>query len=104
AIARRIAQPVRELTQEVDAWSTRDFARDDAIRAHLQQLANNHHDEVGELAGRFVDVQDRLQTYLRNLTETTAAKQKIEHQLEIAKTIQEGLLPQDVPKVENFEI
>jgi phosphoserine phosphatase RsbU/P len=104
AIARRIAHPVRELTQEVDAWSTRDFARDDTIRAHLQQLATNHHDEVGELAGRFVDVQDRLQTYLRNLTETTAAKQKIEHQLEIAKTIQEGLLPQDVPKVENFEI
>lgn len=103
-IARRIARPVRVLTQEVDAWSGRDFSRDDAIQAHLQQLARDHRDEVGELAGRFVDVQDRLQTYLRNLTETTAAKQKIEHQLEIAKTIQEGLLPQEVPKIENFEV
>ncbi|MEX0642773.1 MAG: SpoIIE family protein phosphatase [Pirellulales bacterium] len=103
-IAKRIAQPVRELSQEVDAWSGRDFSRNDVIRTHLQQLALDHRDEVGELAGRFVEVQDRLQTYLQHLTETTVAKQKIEHQLEIAKTIQESLLPQEVPKIENFQV
>ena len=100
----RSARPLLELSHEVDAWSGRDFARDDAIRAHLQQLAPRHRDEVGELAGRFVDVQDRLQTYLANLTEATAAKQKIENQLEIAKSIQEGLLPHEVPQIENFEV
>jgi len=103
-IARRIARPIGKLSHEVVAWSGRDFARDDNIQSHLQTLARAQRDEVGELAGRFVEVQDRLQTYLQNLTETTAAKQKMEQQLEVARTIQEGLLPQDVPSIENFQV
>jgi sigma-B regulation protein RsbU (phosphoserine phosphatase) len=103
-LARRIAHPLLELSHEVDAWSSRGFGRDDAIRAHLESIARKYRDESGDLARRFVDLQDRLETYLRQLTETTAAKQKIEHQLEIAKTIQEGLLPEKMPRIPNFEI
>lgn len=103
-IARRIARPLLDLSQGVDDWSKRDFAPDPQLRSRLVAMAGAHRDEAGELSQRFVDVQDRLQTYLHQLTETTAAKQKIEHQLEIAKTIQEGLLPAKMPKIANFEI
>jgi serine phosphatase RsbU (regulator of sigma subunit) len=103
-VARRIAEPLQQLSHEVDAWATRGFARDDAIRAQLQRLASDQRDEAGDLAGRFIDVQDRLETYLYNLTVATAAKQKIEQQLEIAKTIQEGLLPHEAPQIENFRV
>lgn len=103
-IARRIVQPLLELSGEVSAWSARDFSRDDGIRSRLEHLAQRQRDEAGDLARRFVDVQDRLQTFIQRLTETTAAKQKIEHELEVAKTIQEGLLPRNMPNIANFQI
>jgi serine phosphatase RsbU (regulator of sigma subunit) len=103
-LAHRISQPLVELSDEVDGWSNRGFARDDAIRGRLNRIAARHHDESGELARRFVDVQDRLQRYLAQLTEATSARQEIEHQLEIARTIQEGLLPAHPPDIANFEI
>lgn len=103
-LARRIARPLLQLSGEVDAWSARNFARDDAIREHLEGLSRRQRDESGDLARRFLDLQDRLESYLLQLTEATAAKQKIEHQLEIAKTIQEGLLPKEMPHLPNFEI
>jgi sigma-B regulation protein RsbU (phosphoserine phosphatase) len=103
-IARRIARPLLELSSEVEAWSRRDFAGDATIREHLQALSRRHRDESGDLAARFIDVQDRLEAYLAELTATTAAKQKIENQLEVAKTIQESLLPTVMPRIENFQI
>lgn len=103
-LARRIVGPITQLAGEVQSWGARDFASDDAVQMRLEELAEKHQDETGELARRFVDLKDRLQTYLRDLTETTAAKQKIESQIEIAKSIQEGLLPQAQPKIDNFEI
>jgi sigma-B regulation protein RsbU (phosphoserine phosphatase) len=38
------------------------------------------------------------------LTDATAAKQKIESQLEVARSIQEGLLPDAAPRIMNFEV
>ncbi len=103
-LARRLAKPIVQLTSEVEAWSKRDFATDDTTRASLAQIGETQKDETGELARRFVALQNRLQTYLKELTEATAARQTMEHQLEIAKSIQEGLLPDKMPAVENFQI
>lgn len=103
-IARRIARPLTGLAREVDTWSSQDFSRDEAIRARLEALAQHHRDEAGDLARRFMDVQDKLETYLQKLTETTAAKQKLEHEFTVAKAIQEGLLPDAMPLTRNFEV
>lgn len=103
-LSRRIARPINELNSEVEAWARRDFAKDESIRARLVSLSARQRDEAGELARRFVDVQDKLETYLVELTRATAEKQKIENQLEIAKSIQESLLPDKMPNVEHFEI
>lgn len=102
--ANRLTRPLGELANEVDAWARRDFAQDDAIRERLGSLARTHRDEAGDLAGRFVDVQAKLQTYLQELTETTAAKERVEQQLEIARNIQESLLPREMPSIHNFEV
>ena len=103
-LAHRISRPILELSGEVEAWSSRGFANDESIRSHLVALASRQRDEAGDLARRFVDVQDRLQSYFIELTQATQERQKIEHQLEIAKSIQEGLLPEKMPHVSNFEI
>lgn len=103
-IARRVSQPIVAVNREVESWSSRDFAADESIRDRLNTLANSHHDEAGDLAGRFVQVQDRLRDYIERLTESTTAQQRMEHQLEIAKSIQEGLLPSTMPHIDHFEI
>jgi sigma-B regulation protein RsbU (phosphoserine phosphatase) len=103
-LAARIARPLQTLAHEVQSWSARDFERDDTVKVQIDRLARSNRNEIGELARRFVDVQDRLQTYLRELTEATTARQKIENQIEIAKSIQEGLLPQKPPEIEHFQI
>lgn len=103
-LARRVARPIVKLTGEVEAWSKRDFAHDESTRTALASLGDQQHDETGELARRFVSLQDRLREYLKELTVATAARQTMEHQLEIAKSIQEGLLPQTMPETEHFEI
>lgn len=103
-IAQRIARPIDKLATEVDEWATRDFAPSAEIGQQLATLGRDHRDEVGDLARRFVDMQGRLQTYMTELTQATEARQRMENQLEIARSIQESLLPAEPPKVPNFEI
>ncbi len=103
-IANRIVRPFVKVTHEVDAWAARDFVKDDEIRAHLSKIAARNHDEAGDLAEKFVDMQDKLQEFLVKLTSETAARHVMEHQLEIAHHIQESLLPQTPPKVDHFDI
>ncbi|MBN2357728.1 SpoIIE family protein phosphatase [candidate division KSB1 bacterium] len=54
-------------------------------------------DEVGELAQAFNKMVTDLNTYIKNLTETTAIKEKIESELRIAHDIQMGILPKIFP-------
>jgi len=102
--ARRIARPLATLSREIAGWAGRDFAVDPATRAPLLALASRHRDEAGELAARFVEVEDRLERFLRELAATSAAKERIEQQLEVARGIQQGLLPRDMPRIQNFEV
>jgi len=54
-------------------------------------------DEVGQLAQAFVAMKNSLKDYIRRLTETTAAKERIESELKIAREIQTGILPRIFP-------
>jgi len=63
-------------------------------------------DEVGQLTEAFRRMRDSLQEYIRKLTETTAAKQRIESELAIARELQMSTLPKvfpptpDLPEIE----
>jgi sigma-B regulation protein RsbU (phosphoserine phosphatase) len=61
-----------------------------------QQVITSN-DEVGDLARAFNKMVSDLRTYIQNLTETTAAKEKIESELKIAHDIQMGILPKIFP-------
>jgi sigma-B regulation protein RsbU (phosphoserine phosphatase) len=54
-------------------------------------------DEVGELAGAFNSMVDDLNRYVDELTATTAAKERIESELDLARQIQQSILPRTYP-------
>jgi sigma-B regulation protein RsbU (phosphoserine phosphatase) len=54
-------------------------------------------DEVGALTHSFEDMRVALKEYISNLKETTAAKERIESELKIARSIQMNFLPKHFP-------
>ena len=61
-------------------------------------------DEVGELSRSFDNMKIALKEYITNLAETTAAKERYESELKIARTIQMSFLPKNFPPFpENVE-
>jgi sigma-B regulation protein RsbU (phosphoserine phosphatase) len=54
-------------------------------------------DEVGDLAKAFNKMTENLKVYIKNLQETTAAKERIESELNIAREIQLSILPKIFP-------
>ncbi len=54
-------------------------------------------DEVGRLARSFEYMKSSLKEYIKNLKETTAAKERIESELNIASRIQSSMLPRTFP-------
>ncbi|GFK94672.1 Phosphoserine phosphatase RsbU [Fundidesulfovibrio magnetotacticus] len=64
-------------------------------------------DEVGQLARSFEEMRLALREYIANLTETTKAKERMESELKIARTIQMSFLPKrfpPFPEIEAFEL
>lgn len=88
-IARSITKPIRQLsTSALEIAGGNLDAEVPAIKTR---------DEVGDLAQSFNHMQTSLKTYIRDLTETTASKERIESELRIAREIQMGILPKLFP-------
>lgn len=66
-------------------------------RGGLEQLARQRNDDIGHLAKALVEMQAKLSEYLENLERTTAAKERIESELRIARDIQMSLLHRIFP-------
>jgi sigma-B regulation protein RsbU (phosphoserine phosphatase) len=88
-IARAIIKPLQVLTAATDRIASGNF---DAV---LPTVRSN--DEVGILTRDFRSMQASLKEYIRNLTETTAAKERIQSELKVATQIQASLLPRIFP-------
>jgi len=63
----------------------------------LELPAVNRRDEVGRLARAFANMTVDLKKYIRELTETVAAKERIEGELGVAAEIQRSMLPSVFP-------
>ncbi len=64
-------------------------------------------DEIGRLTRSFGEMRDSLREYISHLAEVTAAKERIESELKIARTIQQSFLPKHFPPAEGkdpFEV
>jgi sigma-B regulation protein RsbU (phosphoserine phosphatase) len=88
-ISRNLALPLTRL-----ALATRQIGEGD-FQAPLPKIRSGS--EVGELTHSFSAMQGALQNYIENLRAETSAREKIESELNVARTIQMGLLPKAFP-------
>ncbi len=88
-IVRRLTQPLHDF-----AASARQIAQGN-FNAHLPGIKSK--DEMKELADSFQYMQNELTNYIANLRDTTAAKEKIDSELRIAREIQMGMIPKIFP-------
>lgn len=58
-------------------------------------------DEIAQLTHSIREMQKELKKYMQNLQDTTAAKERIESELKIARDIQQGIIPKIFPPFPN---
>lgn len=88
-ISRTITNPLRAM-----AKATEDISRGNLDSA-LPPVTSR--DEVGKMSEGFMAMQKSLKDYIRKLTETTAAKERMESELSIAREIQMSIIPKIFP-------
>ncbi|MFC1511595.1 SpoIIE family protein phosphatase [Candidatus Latescibacterota bacterium] len=73
----------------------------------VELIPTRSHDEIGKLTEAFRFMKTSLKDYIEQLKQTTAAKERFESELKIAKDIQLSMLPRKFPPFPNrleFEI
>ena len=60
--------------------------------------------EIGQLSTAFNKMVNDLRLYIDKLTETTKAKERVESELELGKTIQQGFLPKEFPRLKGIDV
>ena len=88
-ISGTITRPLRSL-----AGKASEIARGNL---DVEMTESHGSDEVGELSRSFNHMKLALKEYIANLAETTAAKERYESELKIARTIQMSFLPKRFP-------
>ena len=86
--AKTISRPIVDLTEMTRRIAGGDFTQSIAISAK---------NEIGALAASFNEMTRRLNESIENLKETTAAKERIERELQIAHEIQMSMVPKIFP-------
>lgn len=91
----RFSHAIQRLSSYTGEFTASNFTSspDSPLRQEVVGLPDRHRDEIGRLAGSFLVMEDRLAEYLRDLTETTAAKERIQNELKLAGEIQADMLP-----------
>ncbi|MDS4068350.1 MAG: SpoIIE family protein phosphatase [Candidatus Competibacter sp.] len=89
----RIVRPLARLTVQTNRLVENDFDADEEMHGELLKVSENRRDEVGCLGDALYSMVTRLKTYIAELKETTAAKERIEGELSAARSIQMGMLP-----------
>lgn len=89
SLSSSITRPLRALSR-----TTREVARGN-LDFDLGKPRSG--DEVGKLAESFVRMRDELKRYIAELTAATAARERMESELKIARDIQMGMVPKIFP-------
>jgi len=84
-LSRRITRPLGALAVSAGRLATGD------LDGPLPESSSR--DEIGALTTAFRHMRDSLKDYIRNLQETTAAKERLEGELKAARRIQADMLP-----------
>ena len=86
--AKNISRPIADLTEMTRRIAGGDFTQRITIRAK---------NEIGALASSFNEMTRRLNESIEHLKQTTAAKERIESELQIAHEIQMSMVPKIFP-------
>ena len=86
---RKATAPLTTLAASADRIAEGDF------NSAMPRFWGN--DEIGRLCRSFSSMQQSLSSYMDRLQRTTAAKQRIESELSIAREIQMGMVPKTFP-------
>ena len=86
--AKTISRPIADLTEMTRRIAGGDFT---------QRIAISAKNEIGALAASFNEMTRRLNESIEHLKETTAAKERIESELQIAHEIQMSMVPKIFP-------
>lgn len=84
-LSRRITRPLGALAASAGRLATGD------LDGPLPEAESR--DEIGALTAAFRHMRDSLKEYIRNLQETTAAKERLEGEMKAARRIQADMLP-----------
>ena len=96
-LIRRQLAPLGRLAAEADYIASGDFDRS------LPPVG--HNDEIGMLNRSFEHMQASLVQKIKQLTETTASRERMERELQIARNIQMGMVPHEFdlsPKIDLY--
>jgi sigma-B regulation protein RsbU (phosphoserine phosphatase) len=91
-VARRVSRPIGELAGLTKSLNETAFSLTPEQDRWLKQVSAARKDEVGNLASAFLHMDGMLTQYITNLRDTTAAKERIESELNIARSIQDSFL------------
>ncbi|WP_449258105.1 SpoIIE family protein phosphatase [Chlorobium limicola] len=89
AVARSITRPLRALARATGPVASGNF--------DVELPRVDSEDEIGMLTNSFRSMAESLKVYIRDLTETTAQKERIQSELKVATDIQASLLPRLFP-------
>jgi len=94
-IGTRVSLKITQLARYTRELAASDFQpiEDVALRDKIGAMPSQSRDEISQLASSFIAMEQRLDTYLRELTETTATKERLRNELKIAGDIQLSMLP-----------
>ena len=84
-LSRRLTQPLVALAASADHMATGNL--DASVPAATTR------DEIGRLTDALQHMRDSLKTYIKDLQETTVAKERLEGELKVARRIQADMLP-----------
>lgn len=92
--SRSITQPLKELTAYSHELSQHDFKQTGSFQysGDLAEI-DERNDEIGDLASAFEVMQSELELSIASLVESTAAKERMQSELNIGREIQMSMLP-----------
>ena len=95
-ISRRISEPLRELTNVTDEISKGNFNKKITLP--------KNRDEIFKLSFAMNKMQEAITKYMQDLKTATIEQQKVDSELDIAKSIQMSMLPKNLPQNDTISL
>jgi sigma-B regulation protein RsbU (phosphoserine phosphatase) len=95
-VSRRLTRPLKALSESAARIATGDL--------DLELPPVTSQDEMGALTESFHHMRDSLKAHIKDLQETTAAKERLESELKVARKIQMDMLPKKAAGGEGYEL